>query len=306
MSGALARYHGGSGALVFGIGPWVVKAGRSQTGRRKLCHESLYLKSLRHTLAEDLYIDSIGPRLLNRLGILITHRVEGFQAREGILSTNKSPDLDLVAAAGAQLAEASMATRKKVDSRSAAEWASKLAHARAIKAGTIFGTEVRIGAAKLFGQIEHLKSLPILQTPYIADIHGDAHLGNLILSQGGFKWIDPRGYFIDSPSFDPAYDVGKIAHEPGLVQGMYGDRRAPLKLEVYSRKLLTAYIEPWRSVDPNIGQRACFFAAVNLLSATTFGQIDSTMGAQNMLRIAARFLANIDTPRGIEGVEWFE
>jgi hypothetical protein len=302
----LSRYHGGSGALVLGMGSWVIKIGRSQTGRQKLCHEALYLKSLRHTPAERLYVDSIGPDILNRVGILIMHRVEGVQAREAILNRAEAAfHVELIEDAGAQLAKTCVATRRKVDSNFAAVWASSLAHDRAVKAGKIFGEEVRLAAANLLEDIDDRASYSVLRTPCAASIHGDAHLGNLILVQDSYKWLDPRGFFIDGPSFDPAYDIGKMAHEPALVEGMYGDSGLARVLEGYSRKLQTAYIEPWRSVDPNVGRRACFYAAVNLLSATTFGQIKSDEAAKNMLRIAGRFLSGIETRSGIEGVEWF-
>lgn len=51
--------------------------------------------------------------------------------------------------------------------------------------------------------------------PNIGLVHGDLHLGNLLVDRDAdtFYWIDPRGRFGASILFDPAYDVAKLLHE---------------------------------------------------------------------------------------------
>lgn len=55
--------------------------------------------------------------------------------------------------------------------------------------------------------------------PWVQVIHGDLHLGNVLVGDDGlnFYFVDPRGEWGGRRHFDAAYDIAKLLHEPSYV-----------------------------------------------------------------------------------------
>lgn len=62
--------------------------------------------------------------------------------------------------------------------------------------------------ANLIRVAQKLEDIPVFFVNYI---HGDFHLGNIVLSKNDMKLIDPRGgFYSDGSLFDIAYDFAKL------------------------------------------------------------------------------------------------
>jgi aminoglycoside phosphotransferase (APT) family kinase protein len=112
--------------------------------------------------------------------------------------------------------------------------------------------------------------------PYTMKIHGDLHLGNVLIDadREEFSLIDPRGEWAGHETYDPAYDIAKLLHERHYV-GAIGACRVPhaahsggwlLSLAKLSHLLAIAASERASAADPHIAARATLFTGIQLIS----------------------------------------
>lgn len=102
-------------------------------------------------------------------------------------------------------------------------------------------------------------------------IHGDLHLGNILVSpeDGRFFFVDPRGGWDGKLTFDPAYDVAKLLHEPAYLRARIrsGSADGNERLNAISNanqvlaRLACGILE---SVDPTIAARATLMTGMHL------------------------------------------
>jgi hypothetical protein len=112
-----------------------------------------------------------------------------------------------------------------------------------------------------------------LQPPQTSILHGDLHLGNVLASSstGRFVFVDPRGGWSGRLTFDPAYDIAKLLHEPHFLAAQVDLMSRQSKALVEFSEELAAHsaglLEP---TDPLIGARATLLTGVHLVSLLRF------------------------------------
>lgn len=160
--------------------------------------------------------------------------------------------------------------------------------------------------------------LASLRPPRTLLLHGDLHLGNVLVDQraGDFFLIDPRGGWGGEPTFDPAYDIAKLLHEthyvsvrqelPAMLFTDAGGRvdfaHAPLpvpvaaaerlaRLAVAGTSLATTACRVLRREDPELCARATLLTGVLLVTVLrlphTVGYQWSTLLAHGLAWLAA-------------------
>jgi hypothetical protein len=149
-------------------------------------------------------------------------------------------------------------------------------------------------ANPLFGGVGRLLDrLPDART--VGPIHGDLHLGNLIVTPDGQGvWVDPRGRFGDGRVFDVAYDVAKLLHEPHYVAARahatrsafvvhqdeavvlalrsptVADKRVLRPLTRESLALATYVCQAFGADDPDLAARATLYVGLLLITVLPF------------------------------------
>lgn len=149
-------------------------------------------------------------------------------------------------------------------------------------------------ANPLFGGVTPL--LDRLRGPRaVGPIHGDLHLGNLIVTADGQgTWVDPRGRFGDGRAFDVAYDVAKLLHEPHYVAARAhaarsavvvhqdeavvlalrsptpADKRVLRPLTRESLALATYVCQAFGADDPDLAARATLYVGLLFITVLPF------------------------------------
>jgi streptomycin 6-kinase len=141
-----------------------------------------------------------------------------------------------------------------------------------------------------------VRLLRTFRPPMTCVLHGDLHLGNIMvdLDRDHFHLLDPRGGWNGNFTFDPAYDVAKLLHEPHyaavrasllrleltteadavilrLASGDWPSAASPAheplrRLAHASRALATAACSNLGNDDPLLAARATLLTGVLLLS----------------------------------------
>lgn len=296
---------GGSGAVVFATGSVVWKIGRGADGRRKVADEARFLRHVGAAPSERLFAPIRSSAVFDRVGVMATTCQGDATARSLALSTNTANPPAIVSTAATSLAAFGVRNRRPTGDQRAAQWALELLHGRSKRLADSFGYEWSPRLAAIGAAAEELLTSGALSAPYETLIHGDPHLDNLLVHGGSFCWIDPRGQFGTSAMFDPAYDLGKIAHERHLVAAMGGvSTQQVTRLSAWSSVLFQAYVDQWELLDETIRARAAYYCAVNLVSASTFGRVRSREGIELMLDAALGALTERDGSIGLESKRW--
>lgn len=77
----------------------------------------------------------------------------------------------------------------------------------------IAGRVVR-GLQKTLAEVERIIAGSSYGKAEVGKIHGDIHMGNIMVAHGAWWLIDPRGFFQNGkPEFDLYYEWGKLLHE---------------------------------------------------------------------------------------------
>lgn len=299
----IQRFDGGSGAFLWTFGSKVIKVGRGTSGRRKVKEEAEFLRWIHRRCDPTPFISVRSPRALDALGVLVTERA-GSTARDLALEGRGDVIRTAVEHAGEAIGRLGVRLRRPQSNNQPAEWARALVADRSRDVVSRFGSSVEMSLSALLVDLGRLTAQPVMCSPFRTVVHGDAHLGNLLIDDNRYEWIDPRGFFDGSRQFDPAYDLAKIAHEPALVHAMGATREDARKVEELSRRLFAAYWQQWSNYDEAILRRAAFFGAINLVSALTFGRVRTAPAAHNMLRLARSFVASTDRHDGIASAAW--
>lgn len=173
------------------------------------------------------------------------------------------------------------------------------------------------GVARILECIE--EHLP----PRLGFVHGDLHLGNLMLSAANHaQWIDPRGTFGQGFVFDAAYDVAKLLHEAPYVAtraevvrpagiGMHPvalrtradkttgeDLRSLRRLGNVNLALATRYCERIGVDDPLLAARSTLYTGLLFLTVAPFC---TPSEATVMLTSAVLWLRS-----GLDALQWRE
>ncbi|MFK3979406.1 phosphotransferase [Micromonospora sp. NPDC050397] len=140
------------------------------------------------------------------------------------------------------------------------------------------------------GAVAVTESLARCKPSWTQVLHGDLHLGNILVDRGGrtFYLVDPRGGWGTQLTFDPAYDIAKLLHESCYVAfrqsltdvrtvaspahvafvGSTGrDDHAPLRsLADCNARLAQMVCRRFLGADPQLASRATLITGVLLLS----------------------------------------
>jgi hypothetical protein len=142
------------------------------------------------------------------------------------------------------------------------------------------------------------KLIRTIRPPLTGVVHGDLHMGNVILSESGPVLIDPRGSFDGVRTFDPAYDLAKILHEPQYVvarglgrrtrlqtvgntvtinsEAQLGpfDRERLARLRAASLAAAAAACGEMRHLDPDLAARATLYTGLLFLTMLPFATLE--------------------------------
>jgi hypothetical protein len=221
---------GGSAAHIVRRGDLALKQGVDAAGRAKIDDERRWLQWIAATADPDLRACFVGvdPRHCAP-GVLAMPWVDGANARS--LALASVIDHDVVRRAVHQGAVALFRTGREAPDDSVWRWwadqlgrRADLAHQRRRTVPGVFrARHVRLAGGMvpnpLLGGLGPVTDLLRRHPPTaVGPIHGDLHLGNLIVTpdRRGI-WVDPRGRFGRGRAFDLAYDVAKLLHEPHYV-----------------------------------------------------------------------------------------
>ncbi|MFW0775258.1 phosphotransferase family protein [Paenarthrobacter nitroguajacolicus] len=301
----MLRLKGGSGAFLIAGPTTVVKIGRGQSGRRKVRHEADFLRWVQDNHPHSPFVEVRQPFGLGRLGVVATRLVHAPSARS-LASGGESRLLSAhVTTAARSLAELGVAQRQLCGDNRPALWGQDLLIRRSRLAERIFDDSfLRRSIRSLVDRCSTTTKKDLMVSPFRSVIHGDPHLGNLLLTDNEIAWIDPRGYFDGQRIFDPAYDLGKIAHEAALVRAMGASSSEVRRVERWGRVLFGSYERCWAAVDSTVANRAAYFAAVNLVSALTFGHVQSAPAAREMVDVARNLMETVDVHGGAAVGTW--
>ena len=301
----MPKLRGGSGAFLIAGRTAVLKIGRGQSGRRKIREEADFLRWVHDNHPGSPFVEVRPPFGLKRLGVVATRLVHAPSARS-LASSGESQLLSAHAATAAQrLAELGVAQRQPCGDKGPASWGRDLLASRSRHAERIFDDVMLIRSIRsLVQRCSAAAEKDTMVTPFRSVIHGDPHLGNLLVNDDEIAWIDPRGYFDGQRLFDPAYDLGKIAHEAALVRAMGAGNSEVRMVERWGRVLFDSYERCWSTVDPCVANRAAYFAAVNLVSALTFGHVQTARAASEMVDVARNIIEAVDVCGGAGDATW--
>jgi Phosphotransferase enzyme family len=232
--GGITLTQGGSGASVILRNRVVVKRSL-EDGAEKLIAEANWLQWI-----HDLDPDGIGRRFPAVRAMptmdrpeLVLEALPGLSARDAVLAGDRG-DLRRI------LGDAIVFAFRRLPQVTASphRWAIGAWCARHMERGLRRAASTHPEVADLMGK-EHLylggktvsnplshnaqevvAALLALRPARTLVIHGDLHLGNILVSpeDGRFFLVDPRGGWDGKLTFDPAYDVAKLLHEPAYLR----------------------------------------------------------------------------------------
>jgi len=146
----------------------------------------------------------------------------------------------------------------------------------------------------LFAQGEDLLGvIANLHVPRVGLLHGDLHLGNILIGGGNdeFHFVDPRGGFGNSLLGDVAYDVAKLLHEPHYVAVRSGLVRCRTKFKAGTWSLTPA----GRHLRSVAYFRLAIFAIKSAAIACQLLSDDADLAARATFVAGLHFLALTDS-----------
>lgn len=221
---------GGSEARIVRRGDVALKVGITASGRAKVDAEQRWLTwvagqpSAISRSFVPVVVEQCAP------GVLAMPWLHGVTARQQVLAGTADPVVisRAVNAAAIELFEThrcltgDVVTRWWSDQLTARLAAARIRHRSLVAVQE--ARRIRLPGGAMANpirseEIDRLQVLLACSPPTaLGPIHGDLHLGNLLVPDGGpAVWIDPRGGFSASRCFDVAYDVAKLLHEPQYV-----------------------------------------------------------------------------------------
>lgn len=221
---------GGSAAHIVRRGGLALKQGVDAAGRAKIDDERSWLQWIAGAADPELRASFVGvePRHCGH-GVLAMPWVEGANARSLALAGVVDHDV-LHRAVHHGAVRLFRSGREAPDGAVWRWWADQLGRRtdlarsrRRTVPGVFRARHVRLAGGvvpnPLLGGFSPVTDLLRRCPPAaVGPIHGDLHLGNLIVTPDRRGvWVDPRGRFGRSRAFDIAYDVAKLLHEPHYV-----------------------------------------------------------------------------------------
>jgi hypothetical protein len=226
---------GGSGTAIIFDGDFVHKTARSN-GLQKLLAEGTWLLWVTsQTSRPDLHahFPQVCELPTARRPTLTLRRVSGSCAREAILTGPTAETQVLISRAATVAFDAVPALATARPSWDTGSWcadhfANSIAGAQIIHPWldavssarrVILSDDAAFPNPLLHNGKVVIELLRTLRPPRSKALHGDFHLGNVIVdaNKSTFHLLDPRGGWGNKWTFDPAYDVGKLLHEPHYV-----------------------------------------------------------------------------------------